>query len=321
MRKHLSIVVVALAALVLLAGLFAPASADAKRYRAFVYPDRTKPEMSVVVDDFRINETLWDEGGVQYVWLKGPAGNFKVPFSRIRQIEVLAYRGPDTTKSDWVWYDVLVTGVGDAETYTGRIEIRVMRGLAEGVPWYSYPATDPDRGSNLWRIVVGDERLAPTIPWQAPAPAASPVPVVPEAPAPPPPAPPPAPTKEDLFAQLSLAELNKQAPLVDVYFDFDMATLRPDGELAMQRNADWMKKWPSVKVRVEGCADPRGTNEYNLTLGRHRAETVRDFLVAQGIPADRIEVVQVGEENLVCTVQNEACWARNRRDHFVITAK
>ena len=60
---------------------------------------------------------------------------------------------------------------------------------------------------------------------------------------------------------MSLADLNSQHPLDDVFFDFDKSDLRPDGEATLRRNAEWLRKWASVKVRVDGCADPRGTNE------------------------------------------------------------
>jgi peptidoglycan-associated lipoprotein len=129
------------------------------------------------------------------------------------------------------------------------------------------------------------------------------------------------PTEDDLFARLSLADLNRQNPLGDVFFDFDQQSLRPDGEAALLRNANWLKRWHSVRVRVEGCADPRGTNEYNLKLGQRRSETVRDFLMAQGIAPDRIEAMSMGKQDLVCSEQTEGCWARNRRGHFIITAK
>jgi peptidoglycan-associated lipoprotein len=132
---------------------------------------------------------------------------------------------------------------------------------------------------------------------------------------------PPAPSEEELFASMSLDELNRQKPLDDVYFDFDKSDIRPDGEAALRRNAEWLRKWASVKVRVDGCADPRGTNEYNFGLGMRRGDTIRAFLVSQGIALDRIEVVAVGETQLVCTEQTEDCWARNRRGSFLITAK
>ena len=72
---------------------------------------------------------------------------------------------------------------------------------------------------------------------------------------------------------------------------------------------------------VEGHADARGTNEYNLALGERRAAAARDYLVSLGIPADRMTIVSKGEEAPVCSEDNEACWQKNRRGHFVFTGK
>jgi peptidoglycan-associated lipoprotein len=309
---------VAVAAAVLV--LVAPARAAAG-YRAFVYPDRANPDLVVAVDDFRINETVWDYGGVQYVWVNGPAGHFQLPFRRIRQIEIVRYIGRDYSRADWTWYEVKVTGTGEDESYAGRLEIRVLRGVAAGVPWYLFPSTELDRGRALYRIVFGDTPVPATIPWEPPAPAPAPEPLAVVVPEPPRPPTPPIPSEEDVFAGTSLDDLNRQHPLDEVYFDFDKSDLRPDAEATLRRNAAWLRKWPSVKVRVDGCADPRGTNEYNFGLGMRRADTVRAFLVSLGVALDRIEVVAVGETQLVCTEQTEDCWARNRRGHFLITAK
>ena len=89
----------------------------------------------------------------------------------------------------------------------------------------------------------------------------------------------------------------------------------------MQKDVDWMKKWTSTKVMVEGHADSRGTNEYNLALGERRAEAVRNYMVSLGVPLDRMTIVSKGEEQPVCSEENEACWQQNRRGHFIITAK
>lgn len=303
--------------------LAAPALAAAG-YRAFVYPDRANPDLVVAVDDFRINETVWDYGGVQYVWVNGPAGHFQLPFKRIRQIEFVRHVGRDYSRADWTWYEVKVTGTNEGESYTGRMEIRVLRGVAAGVPWYLFPSTEADRGRALYRIVFGDAPVPATIPWAAPTTEAAPPPpavVVAEPLRPPQPPPPPVPSEEDLFARKSVEDLNREHPLDEVYFDFDKSNLRPDAEATLRRNAEWLRTWPTVKVRVDGCADPRGTNEYNFGLGMRRADTIRAFLVSQGIVLDRIEVVAVGETQLVCTEATEECWARNRRGHFLITAK
>jgi peptidoglycan-associated lipoprotein len=293
-------------------------------YRAYVYPDRANPEMVVAVDDFRINETVWDYGGVQYVWLNGPAGHFQLPFKRIRQIEFVRSAGRDHSRADWTWYEVKVTGTAPGEVYTGRLEIRVLRGVASGIPWYLFPSTQADRGESLYRIVFGEPTVPATLPWEPPAaaPAAPPVAVVVPGPArPPQPPAAPVPSEDDLFARMTLDELNREKPLDDVYFDFDKSDIRPDGEAALRRNAAWLRRWTTVTVRVDGCADPRGTNEYNFGLGLRRADVIRAFLVSQGIALERIDVVAVGETQLVCTEQTEECWARNRRGSFRITAK
>ena len=70
---------------------------------------------------------------------------------------------------------------------------------------------------------------------------------------------------------------------------------------------------------VEGHADARGTNEYNLALGERRAGAARDYLVSLGIPADRVTIVSKGEERRSAANENEACWQKNRRGHFVFT--
>jgi peptidoglycan-associated lipoprotein len=110
-------------------------------------------------------------------------------------------------------------------------------------------------------------------------------------------------------------------PLGDVYFDFDQSDIRDDQRAVLQKNADYLRRWMSVKVRIEGNTDSRGTNEYNLALGERRGNAAKDYLVNLGIAADRLEVISKGEESPLCTEETEACWQRNRHDHFVITAK
>ena len=120
---------------------------------------------------------------------------------------------------------------------------------------------------------------------------------------------------------MSLSDVNAQRPLDDVYFDYDQAELSDKAKASLQKNADWMKRWTSTRVNVEGHADSRGTSEYNLALGERRATTARDYLVSLGIATARIIVVSMGEEQPVCTQENESCWTQNRRGHFVVTGK
>lgn len=166
------------------------------------------------------------------------------------------------------------------------------------------------------------------VPPPAPAPPPPPPPAAPLPPPPPPPPPPPAPappppqlTEEQIFAQKSLEQLNAERPLGNVYFDLDDSTILDAARSRLQQNADWMKRWTSTQVTVEGHCDSRGTSEYNLALGTRRATAVKDYLVSLGVPANRITVVTKGKEQPVCTDENEACWQQNRRGHFIITAK
>jgi peptidoglycan-associated lipoprotein len=159
---------------------------------------------------------------------------------------------------------------------------------------------------------------------QAPAPPA-PVPPAPKPPPPPPPPPAapaaPALTEEEIFARKTLEQLNAERPLADVYFDLDESTVRDDARGALQKNADWMKRWTSTRISIEGHCDERGSAEYNLGLGDRRANAVKTYLVNLGVPADRITVVSKGKEAPFCSDKNEACWQQNRRGHFVVTAK
>jgi len=148
-------------------------------------------------------------------------------------------------------------------------------------------------------------------------------------PAPPAPAPAPrpaataphTPTAEELFARESLSELNAQHPLGDAFFDYDQSTLRDDARAALQHDAEWLRRWPSVRVAVQGQCDERGSAEYNLALGDKRAHAVETYLSSLGVQADRMQLVSLGKESPVCADNTEACWSQNRRGHFVITAK
>ena len=169
-------------------------------------------------------------------------------------------------------------------------------------------------------------KKVPPPPPPPPEPPAAPAPPPPP-PTPPPaprPAPPPAPaplSEDELFSRKSLDQLNSEVPMADVAFDYDMATVRDDQRGILQKDADWMRRWPTTRVSIEGHADERGTSEYNLALGERRAKSVMDYLVSLGIAANRFVVVSKGEESPLCTEMTEGCWARNRRGHFVVIAK
>lgn len=108
------------------------------------------------------------------------------------------------------------------------------------------------------------------------------------------------------------------SPLKEIYFDFDSYDLRPDARDTLQTNTAWLKASPAVRVEIEGHADERGTNEYNLALGAKRAQAAKDYLATLGIAAGRLLTISYGEEVPVCREHNESCWQRNRRARFVI---
>jgi len=174
--------------------------------------------------------------------------------------------------------------------------------------------------------VTACSKKIPPPPPPPPAPPAAPAPPPPPPPPPAPrpapaPAPPRAPTEDEIFSRKTLDELNAEMPLADVSFDYDQSAIREDQRATLQRNADYMRRWASIRVTIEGHADARGTNEYNLALGERRGNAVKDYLVGLGIGADRMVVISKGEESPLCTEEADACYARNRRGHFIITAK
>ncbi len=167
------------------------------------------------------------------------------------------------------------------------------------------------------------KKVAPPPAVAAPPPATTPTrPDTPPPPPPPPPAPQPAaPTEEEIFSKSTLEQLNAQKPLADVFFGYDAMDINEEGRASLQKNLQWLNRWPSTRVMVEGHADSRGTNEYNLALAERRAHAVREYLVSLGLPVTRVTIVSKGEEQPFCEEETEGCWQQNRRGHFIITAK
>jgi peptidoglycan-associated lipoprotein len=164
----------------------------------------------------------------------------------------------------------------------------------------------------------------PAVPAPLPAPAVDEAPPAP--PAPPPPVPEATlstavPSEEELFARKTLDELNAERPLADAFFEVDQATIREDARASLQRNAEWLRRWTSTRVTIEGHCDARGSREYNLALGERRAGAVKNYLVSLGVDADRLVVISKGKESPICFDEAEECWRQNRRAHAIITAK
>ena len=151
------------------------------------------------------------------------------------------------------------------------------------------------------------------------------------APAPPSPAPPqpvaeqpivpPEPVPEASIDSRPLDELNKEGLLKPVFFEYDATDLSADAQQTLNQNASLLKEHATWVVTIEGHCDERGTAEYNLALGERRAVAARTYLVSLGIPADRVHTVSYGKEFPFDPNHTDAAWAKNRRAHFVITAK
>lgn len=104
-----------------------------------------------------------------------------------------------------------------------------------------------------------------------------------------------------------------------VYFDFNQADIRADAQPILSGQADWLRRYPAVRVRIEGNCDERGTREYNFALGAKRADSVRDFLVGHGVAAGRIATISYGKEQPIDPGHDEAAWAKDRNSHTAIT--
>ncbi len=98
-----------------------------------------------------------------------------------------------------------------------------------------------------------------------------------------------------------------------IFFDFDKYNVKADARKTLEKQAVWLKKYPSLVITVEGHADERGTREYNLALGERRANSAKDYLVALGVNPSRLKTISYGKERPVALGSNEAAWAQNRR--------
>ncbi|MBE6448180.1 MAG: peptidoglycan-associated lipoprotein Pal [Alphaproteobacteria bacterium] len=105
-----------------------------------------------------------------------------------------------------------------------------------------------------------------------------------------------------------------------VFFAYDSSAISPDSAEILDTQVKWLKKHENVNVVVQGYCDERGTREYNLALGERRANAVKQFLVSQGVAADRVSTISYGKERPAVLGSNEAAWAQNRRAVTVIKA-
>lgn len=154
-------------------------------------------------------------------------------------------------------------------------------------------------GTSLVVVAACSKPAQPAPTLEEPPPAATPEPVPTPAevatPAPPPPA---------------------ELVLETVYFDFDSYSLNGQAQDTLRKVATAMRSNANVKVQIEGHADDRGSNEYNLALGERRAQAVQQFLVSEGIAAGDLSTISYGEERPAQQGSGEDAWSRNRRAEF-----
>ena len=150
---------------------------------------------------------------------------------------------------------------------------------------------------------------APTTPPRPPDPITEPMPMPPE------------PLKDDSLTSKSLDDLNRDSPLKPVFYDLDSSDVNAGGQQILQANAAVLKRYPAWQITIEGHCDERGTAEYNLALGERRALAAKTYLVSLGIAADKVRTVSYGKEFPFDAGHDDGAWSRNRRAHFVITAK
>lgn len=123
-------------------------------------------------------------------------------------------------------------------------------------------------------------------------------------------------TEAERLAQL---QQELQANVGDrVFFATDSTGLSAEAKQTLDRQAAFLRRYPAIAVRIEGHADERGTREYNLALGDRRAQSAREYLLAQGISANRLSTTTYGKERPEAIGSNEAAWAKNRRAVTVI---
>lgn len=128
-------------------------------------------------------------------------------------------------------------------------------------------------------------------------------------------------TEEEIFMAKSLEEINREAPLNMIHFDYDRYFIRNDAKPVLEENSKWLKKFKTVRLLIEGHCDERGTEEYNLALGEKRAKSTQDYLISLGIAADRVEIISYGKSQPLDLGHNEVAWQKNRRSQFTVIAK
>ncbi len=114
---------------------------------------------------------------------------------------------------------------------------------------------------------------------------------------------------------------NTAGPLRTIYFDYNSSSLSFAGRQALEENAEYLKLTDLIAIQIEGHADERGGIQYNIALGEKRAQSVKDYLTALGVSAERVTTISYGKDRPLSFGHDDEAWSKNRRANFVITAK
>jgi peptidoglycan-associated lipoprotein len=105
-----------------------------------------------------------------------------------------------------------------------------------------------------------------------------------------------------------------------VFFESDQTDLSPQAVATLDKQIQWLQTYPRYAFTIEGHADERGTREYNIALGARRAQSVKAYMQAHGIDANRIRTISYGKERPVAVCNDISCWSQNRRAVTVLNA-
>ena len=106
-----------------------------------------------------------------------------------------------------------------------------------------------------------------------------------------------------------------------IFFDLDQYNVDAQDQATLQSQAQWLARYPAVRVTLEGHADERGTRDYNIALGERRANAAKNYLASLGVDSNRIQVISYGKERPAALGSNEEAWAQNRRAVTVVISR
>jgi len=127
-----------------------------------------------------------------------------------------------------------------------------------------------------------------------------------------------APPAPESVQEARVLPFEDEKQLKDVHFEYDRDSLDGQTKTILRSNAEWLNQNPNARVEIQGHADERGSNNYNLGLGERRALQTKKYLISLGVDESRLYTISYGEEKPFCFQSNENCWWENRRAHFTV---